>query len=301
MNQPTFADINSAFEQTQKLWQDQWQQWTQQWQKTSQRPDHWFDGLRVGQRTNELDRQWADLALRVARQMGSGQFDPSALTEMQTALSALMQQTLMNLLPNSHWQSWLTDPTSLMNSELFNAFPGMDTFHPNSMAPLGHSREYIRQQQQYSEDLSEIPNRIQAFAQVMADFPQRLQQQLDAATRKRLESGGKLHSVREVIDFWIDAAEAAFAEIAHSPEYRRRSGELTNLLMDLKIQRQRMLDQVIETIGLPSRREMDTTLKRLAALRRENRDLRQRLDRLEQQSMPTTPKGRNKRKKESQS
>ncbi len=153
--------------------------------------------------------------------------------------------------------------------------PGLD------VAPLGAAREYVRQWQAYAKESAELPEKLQAFQAVMADFPERLQRHLNEAA-KALEGEGKsLDSARAVFDFWVDAAELAFAEIAHSPEYGKAQGELSNLLMQLKIARQQMLDQAVEVIGLPSRRELDTTHRRVAALRRENRELKRSLSALQ--------------------
>lgn len=158
----------------------------------------------------------------------------------------------------------------------FGGIPGGE-IPGGDVAPLGAAREYTRQLQAYAVESAELPSKLAAYQQVMAKFPQLLQKRLEEHSAKLAQSGTKLESARAVFDFWVDAAEEAFAELAHAPEYGRAQGELSNLLMELKIARQQMLDQAIEVIGLPSRRELDTTHRRMAALRRENRALRREL------------------------
>lgn len=193
--------------------------------------------------------------------------------EMSKTMTPLLQQLLQGQQP---WQTlWASAAPNMSADGVFEWLQsqplGRGLAGNDAAAPLGAAREYLRQGQAHSAKLAQLPAKLAAFAEVLRGFPDGLQQ----ALRKRLTQLGdaqqSLDSVRAVLDLWIDAAEEAFAQIAHSKAYAQTQGELTDLLMELKIERQTMLDQSLEVIGLPSRRELDTTHRRVATLRRENR------------------------------
>ncbi len=59
-------------------------------------------------------------------------------------------------------------------------------------------------------------------------------------------------------DAWIDSAEEAYAQTAHSEPFARSLGELCNLLSAFKVERGKLLESVARHLNLPSRAEMDT-------------------------------------------
>lgn len=94
---------------------------------------------------------------------------------------------------------------------------------------------------------------------------------------ERSEPGRQLESARALFDLWIDAAEEAWAEVALGDEYRRVYGEMVNSQMRLRAAVQGQVEQVAGLLGLPTRSEVNGSHKKLAALEREVRALRQQL------------------------
>lgn len=253
-----------------------------------------------------------DLLQTAAQAASNGLQTPQQMVEeLSKTLTPLMQQFLQSQQP---WQTlWAAAAPPSSASGLFDGWLdgplGKGLSFTNELAPLGAAREYLRQGQSHSAKLAQLPTRLAAFTEVMQGFPEKLQQRLQARIADLSAKNKTLDSVRAVLDLWIDAAEEAFAEIAHSKAYGKAQGELSNLLMELKIERQAGLDQALEFIGLPSRRELDTTHRRVTALRRENRELKSTLaalradvDHLKQQaavnrSRPTPPKTRSRGEK----
>lgn len=221
-----------------------------------------------------------DMLQATVKAVGSGALSPQQLlTEMGKTMTPLMQQFLQGQQP---WQTlWKSAAPGLSTDGVLDWLKdlpmGQGMSWANELAPLGAAREYLRQGQEHSVKAAQLPAKMAAFAQVMQRFPELLQEKLQERVQQLTQSEKTLDSTRAVLDLWIDAAEDAFAEIAHSKDYGKAQGELSNLLMELKIERQANLDQCLEFIGLPSRRELDTTHRRMAALRRENRQLKSEL------------------------
>lgn len=218
-----------------------------------------------------------DMLQATVKAAGSGVQNPQQLlTEMGKTMTPLMQQFLQGQQPwHTLWKSAAPGLSADGVLDWLKDLPmGQGMSWANELAPLGAAREYLRQGQEHSAKAAQLPAKMAAFAQVMQGFPELLQAKLQERVSQLTQAEKTLDSTRAVLDLWIDAGEEAFAEIAHSKAYGKAQGELSNLLMELKIERQASLDQGLEFIGMPSRRELDTTHRRVAALRRENRQLK---------------------------
>jgi hypothetical protein len=89
--------------------------------------------------------------------------------------------------------------------------------------------------------------------------------------------GESLGGLRAAYDLWIDCGEAAYAETLATPEFPALQAELVNALMRLKRHEQRMLEEVMTGMNMPTRQELDTSHKRVYELRRELRELQARM------------------------
>ncbi|KIQ96653.1 class III poly(R)-hydroxyalkanoic acid synthase subunit PhaE [Lysobacter sp. A03] len=106
----------------------------------------------------------------------------------------------------------------------------------------------------------------------------------DAFTRfeKKLEEcsqpGNKLESMGALFDLWIDAAEDAYADIAISPRFRDAYGALGNAQMKLRAAVQKEIEHLGESMGIPSRTEVDAAHRKITQLERELRQLRAQIE-----------------------
>ncbi len=130
--------------------------------------------------------------------------------------------------------------------------------------------------------MREHQERWQALAQAQQDYQQRqgeynalmlgtLQRALDVFERDlhaRAENGNRISSARGLFDAWIDAAEAAYAESALSPEFRHAFGALANAQMRLRQGIQKEVEHVCGLFGMPTRTEIDSAHRRIAELER---------------------------------
>ncbi|MNV70278.1 Poly(R)-hydroxyalkanoic acid synthase subunit [compost metagenome] len=85
--------------------------------------------------------------------------------------------------------------------------------------------------------------------------------------------GSQLTSARAMFDLWIDAAEEAYAKVAMSEDFQRIYADLANAQMRLRAASQQELERACETMGMPTRSEMDAAHRRITELERQIRHL----------------------------
>ncbi|NNE62734.1 MAG: class III poly(R)-hydroxyalkanoic acid synthase subunit PhaE [Gammaproteobacteria bacterium] len=84
-------------------------------------------------------------------------------------------------------------------------------------------------------------------------------------------------SLRALYDLWVDTSEEHYANFAIGPEYQSLYGDMVNKLMALKKHYSDVIDDFLQSMNLPSRRELDTLEQRVHQLGRENHGLRSEL------------------------
>lgn len=160
------------------------------------------------------------------------------------------------------WQSWL----QAAQSGGFGGLPGM-----SPMPAFGYTREQQMQQQALAaaiREYLETQGRYQALIQrANTEGLERLQSQLSQLA----ERGQQLDSLKALYDQWIDASEAAYAEIALSDEFRVAYGEMVNAQMRVRHLQQQQLEAFCRELGMPTRSEVTALGKQLHELRRELR------------------------------
>ena len=138
-----------------------------------------------------------------------------------------------------------------------------------SIPGVGPDREKQEQQQKYTRLWLDSQRKNQeynsAIQRVGKETVERLVQKMIAMSEQK-ES---LDSMREVYDLWVDCAEEAYADFAHSDEYQKVYGSMANSLMALKQETRNMLDSAASSMGMPSSKGFNTVLKRMQEMRRE--------------------------------
>jgi class III poly(R)-hydroxyalkanoic acid synthase PhaE subunit len=145
---------------------------------------------------------------------------------------------------------------------------GMGGFDPAQFFPgapaLGISREYQEIAARLVELGKEFQLRHAEFAQqnatIMQDAFQVMKKRLDAAPQA-------LKSPADLYDTWIDCAENAYHQAAHSDSFARLLAELCNISSAFKVERGKLTEQIARHLDLPSRAEVDSLHQQVAALR----------------------------------
>jgi class III poly(R)-hydroxyalkanoic acid synthase PhaE subunit len=144
---------------------------------------------------------------------------------------------------------------------------GMGSFNPAQMfalAPaLGPSREY-------QESAARLLDLAKQFQQRYAEFAQQntaVMQDAFQVLKKRIAGGpAASQAPADLYDAWIDCAENAYHQAAHSERFARMLAELCNISSAFKVERGKLTEQIARQLDLPSRAEVDTLHRQVQAL-----------------------------------
>lgn len=81
--------------------------------------------------------------------------------------------------------------------------------------------------------------------------------------------GGKITSLRELYNLWVDCNEEAFSEYMAEDHSPKIYSEIVNLLMEIKTHYIELMDEIFTLYNLPTARTMDTVYKSQHEMNRE--------------------------------
>jgi polyhydroxyalkanoate synthase subunit PhaE len=190
-------------------------------------------------------------------------------------------------LPADAWKR-LSSACSMMPGDMEKAFrdigglqgPGASSRAGDwlSTPTLGYTRESQAEMQRLGQLWLEHAQTAQAYAEVLARVVARAAGLLQEKLRAQAAEGESLDTLRACYDLWVDCGEEAYAELSVSEEFADAQAKLTNSLMAVKQQEQKMVDETLGALNMPTRRELDTSHRRLHQLQRQVWQMQQALD-----------------------
>ncbi len=136
---------------------------------------------------------------------------------------------------------------------------------------FGMSRERQEQIQKGFLALMDFQEKSKAYQAQMSRAAQRGNQIFQTRLSNRSDSDKTIDTPRAFYDFWVDAAEEGYAEVALSPEFSQAYGDYANAQMALRSYMQKETERTTGELGMPTRSEVNSIGKRLQELRREFR------------------------------
>lgn len=77
---------------------------------------------------------------------------------------------------------------------------------------------------------------------------------------------GELKSLKDIYDYWVNCAEAAYYDIVMTDDYARDFGESINSQSALKRSFSALIDRFLEMLNIPNRRELDGVIQKMNGL-----------------------------------
>lgn len=150
---------------------------------------------------------------------------------------------------------------------------GPETLHQTmvgvlSMPTVGYTREWQEELQRWGLLWLEHFRSLQAYGAVLVELVQRAFELFGRAIAEQAGASESLGSLRGFYNLWIDCSEEAYAEISISPEFIEAQARLANSLFAIKRQEQKMMEEVQSAFNMPTRRELDTSHRRVHQLQR---------------------------------
>lgn len=147
-----------------------------------------------------------------------------------------------------------------------------------SLPAFGPAREQQQRLQALARDQSALQQAQNRFRALLLEAGEQAFARFERKLEERSEPGRQLDSARGLYDLWIDAAEEAWSELALSPRFGQVFAALSDAQMRVRRGVQEQLERACNELGLPTRTELDSAHRRIHALTRELRALRQRVD-----------------------
>lgn len=148
---------------------------------------------------------------------------------------------------------------------------------------VGQAREQQAQLQHLVGLGMEFQNACGEYVQVQNKISNLSVDLLQKRVGEMFEQNKYPDSFRAIYDLWVDCYEDVYAEAVMEPEYNTAYGNMVNSMMALTKAQREIQDDTFEMMGMPTRRELDTLLKRFQEERRERHRMRAEIDTLKEQ------------------
>lgn len=173
---------------------------------------------------------------------------------------------------------------------MYNMF--MDTFE-NSMgkftaAPaIGYTREFQEKLTRAFETWVEVRRAEVDFRTELVNTGFHALEGLLRELVEKAEKGEKIDTFRALFDLWIATSEKTYFEVASTDAFAEIQGRLVNAAMQYRIRERELMDAVMKSLHLPTRRELDDAYRHLHDLKNEVRALRREVSHLK--ATPAAP------------
>ncbi|MFP8968310.1 poly(R)-hydroxyalkanoic acid synthase subunit PhaE [Pokkaliibacter sp. CJK22405] len=148
------------------------------------------------------------------------------------------------------------------------------------MPSVGSNREFQEKIQHGSRlwlDFQESFTRYaELYGSINADTTKLMLEKLDQE-EVEVTSLGELH------DLWVDCYEQCYQKLVFTDDYRHAHGRLSNAFMAIRKYNIDMRDMQLKTLGMPTRLEMNTALKRQHDARKELRTVHRHLSAMQEE------------------
>lgn len=150
---------------------------------------------------------------------------------------------------------------------------------------MGYNRETQEGMQQWALLAGENVQAMQAYAALLNETNAEAVDLMSRKLAEQIPAGEAPSTLRGLYDLWVDSGEQAYNRLTSEARFAKAQGQLMNSAMRLKKHENDMTQDMLGMLNIPNRREMDTALCRLHDVRAEVRDLEDRLDAAEVESL----------------
>jgi class III poly(R)-hydroxyalkanoic acid synthase PhaE subunit len=233
---------------------------------THEHLNHWFDQMK------ENYRQLHEGSASLSEQAKQGAKDFMAFWEVPMES---WHKTAHKMMPHAiEWPSFYGFDPQKPEGQLFEQMHKL-----LSMPQVGYSRESQERMQQIGRlmlDYQEASSKYnKAFARVAQESIEEFQKVIAGIDK---DAPLEVNSLRDLYTTWINVCEDIYADFAMSDEYQSIYGRMVNAFMALKKESEALMDKQLESLNMPSRREVDAISEKLQQVKRENRSLRAELE-----------------------
>lgn len=253
-----------------------WQHWIDGWMRQLQGSRGGLNDL--ADQFNAQARQWFAQMHQLAGQFAQTPADAGQIADAwRKALGAAGQNPFPEL-----FRSLRGPALEGLERWMLDAQPMLDAWKHETQALLslpafGPAREHQERWQRLLKAQLDCQQHAAAFNALLARSGEEAFVLFEQKLAEHQQPGRQLTSARALFDLWIDACEEAYAKVALSAEFRSAYTRVVDAQMTLRLAVQGQVEQLCESIGLPTRSEVDAAHRKVAQLERQVRRLQQAL------------------------
>lgn len=139
---------------------------------------------------------------------------------------------------------------------------------------IGIARESIALARAVTETQAECERLGGELNQVFAGIQRDALDLLERRVSERLHASKPIGSYRELHDLWVECGEEIYARVARSDSFSTLQAKFGNAAMRLRAAEQRLAEQALRQLDLPTRAELNGVHRRLQEMRAEIERLR---------------------------
>jgi hypothetical protein len=199
-------------------------------------------------------------------------------SDLDSALAKLREQAEADFAQAQEQLRGLHIPYEAMLTSLSQLNAMQDTLNhaePSWLSVLlPHASPRLGLFQQKQERLQALELALAELRQAQVDYLALAREVIDESIRRfrlALDAKATLSGFSELYELWLTVGEAAYEQVLASEECSTALGRLANASCAVNRQMQEALDDVLQQLKLPTRRELITIQQRLHELRRRQR------------------------------
>lgn len=169
------------------------------------------------------------------------------------------------LYPKSAFQPQAPKTPSYAEASTFGLFENF------TLPAVGPSRESIEMLQQWQPLLADYHQAWVEYQPILMELCFKAWKQTLAKVGESMKQEPPL-TTRQIYDIWIACGEETYAEIVATENYQKIYGKLANASMACKKHNQVMLQDVLRSMNLPTKQDLNSAYERIQTLTRELRD-----------------------------
>lgn len=145
----------------------------------------------------------------------------------------------------------------------------------------------------YQERINRLMDETSQFQMALSEFMylfivpfEKTAKVMQEKTEEMMEKGDVPNDFREYYNIYIKVLEGHYMTLLQSPEYVRVMSDTINALVKYKKAKEEVLYDMLNTLPIPTNREMDELYKEFNILKRHVREHEKRMARLEEAMPP---------------
>ncbi|WP_415885064.1 poly(R)-hydroxyalkanoic acid synthase subunit PhaE [Neptuniibacter sp. QD37_6] len=145
---------------------------------------------------------------------------------------------------------------------------------------IGTHRETQQQTREATKLTIEYQEALQEYVEHYSSINQNASTQM---LNKLTEAVDEVSTLQQLHDIWVEAYESAYSDTVFTDAYQRSHGRISNALMNMRKFAQDVRDVHFQSVGLATRKGLDTALQRQHQMRKEMRNNRREMLAMQQE------------------